>query len=120
MAIPWGISFHCDLDDCLLSMITDPNKLKFWMKGLVADIQMTAFGECQSIYFGEAPDKCGWTIHQYLTTSNITCHFCDSGKAFIDIFTCKSDIPNLKERIEQNLFHNLKPSKIKIDVLKIY
>lgn len=40
------------------------------------------------VHFGKG-NKAGYTYSALITTSNVVCHFCDDGKFFADIFSCK-------------------------------
>lgn len=114
----WGVSFHYDLKGCDMNLITNKDKLKFWVKALVADIEMKAFGEPLIEHFGEPnSNKEGYTVVQLIETSNIIAHCNDhTGESYIDIFTCKL-VDNLEQRIEQNLFKWFNPIHITYQTL---
>lgn len=114
----WGVSFHIDCRACDANIINDKEKLKNWVKRLVVDIDMKAYGEPQIVWFGEAgSNKEGFTVVQLIETSNIIAH-CNSSDAsmYLDVFTCKI-IDNLEEKIEQNIFEWFKPAHITISKL---
>lgn len=87
----WGYHLILDCKACDRYRITDPAKLDSWVKKLVEEIDMVAYGEPQIVHFGnKEPHLTGYTVLQLIETSSITAHFCDeSGDAYIDIFSCK-------------------------------
>jgi S-adenosylmethionine/arginine decarboxylase-like enzyme len=71
-----------------------------WVSDLVKEIDMVAYGDPQIIHFGKNdPKLAGWTVLQFIETSNITAHFCDAeGDAYIDVFSCKYFDKDVVER----------------------
>lgn len=70
------------------NLVTDDKYLTKWVKSLVNEIEMVAYGEPQVVHFGNG-DLAGWTVMQLITTSNINAHFNDvDGSAYVDIFSC--------------------------------
>jgi S-adenosylmethionine/arginine decarboxylase-like enzyme len=108
---PWGHHLILDVSDCDKSKITDPVFLAQWVKGLVKEIDMVAYGEPMVTHFGtEAEHLTGWTVIQLITTSNINAHFNDnSGSAYIDVFSCKEYDASI---VLKNINENFKPSFI--------
>ena len=86
----WGYHLILDVADCDQDFITNPDQLSAWVKELVQDIKMVAYGEPQILHFGHNADHLeGWTVLQLIETSNITAHFCDNTReGYIDIFSC--------------------------------
>jgi S-adenosylmethionine/arginine decarboxylase-like enzyme len=70
--------------------VCDKEKIIEFVKELVEVIEMKAHGEPRVEHFGEGK-LAGYTLVQLITTSSITCHFCDESKDFyFDLFSCKS------------------------------
>jgi S-adenosylmethionine/arginine decarboxylase-like enzyme len=108
---PWGYHLILDVSGCDKSKITDPIFLTQWVKGLVKEIDMIAYGEPQVVHFGEEEERLtGWTVIQLITTSNISCHFNDNdGSAYIDVFSCK---PYDASIVLNNIYDNFKPETV--------
>ena len=85
----WGWDLALDAGCCNRLKICDAENIRAFSKELVEAIDMEAFGECQVVHFGK-DDKCGYTMVQLITTSNIVCHFSeDSSSLFLNVFSCK-------------------------------
>jgi hypothetical protein len=56
---------------------------------LIKAVDMLKHGNSQMEHFGNG-GATGWTYSQLITTSNLCIHFCDDGKMFFDLFSCKS------------------------------
>lgn len=118
MANCWGVSFSIDCRQCDGNIINSKEKLESWVKQLVKDIEMVAYGEPQIVWFGEkGSNKEGFTVVQLIETSNIICH-CNSSdnSMYLDLFTCKI-MDNLQEKIEKNLFDWFNPVHITLTKL---
>lgn len=114
----WGISLHYDLKSCNYNFIMDPEYLRNWMINFVDNVLlMKRYGECEVCYFGELPDKQGYTLIQKLTTSNVVLHCNTTGDCYLDVFTC-SVIDNLKESVETDLFKNFQCKSLKYTKLE--
>ena len=86
----WGYHISLELANCDINTVNDPIYLDQWVKQLVKDIDMVAYGEPQIVHFADnCPVKAGWTVSQLIETSNIMVHFLDNGDAYVDIFSCK-------------------------------
>lgn len=78
-----------DLARCCRCSISSDAHVKNFIKRLVKDIDMVAYGPCHVHKFGSG-NKAGLSAFQLIETSNISAHFCDeTGDAYIDIFSCK-------------------------------
>ncbi len=85
----WGQSLSIDLRECDNSLLTNPEKLKEFSKGICKEIDMVPFGEPIIKRFGEGSLE-GYSMIQFIMTSSITVHLDEFGnRAFIDIFSCK-------------------------------
>ena len=87
------MGYHLILDckNCDKAKITDPNNIREFVKTLVEEIDMVAFGEPIIEHFAEhEPKAAGYSLVQLIQTSALMGHFVDSnGDAYIDIFSCK-------------------------------
>ena len=65
--------------------------IKAFVQDLVKRIDMVAYGEPETPYFAAAdPNKGGYSLNQFIETSNITGHFVtERGEIYLDIFSCK-------------------------------
>jgi len=87
----WGYHLILDCGGCDKSSITSPDIIRKFSETLVERIKMVPYGDPQIIHFGHnSPHLTGWTLLQFIETSNILAHFCDmSGEGYIDIFSCE-------------------------------
>ena len=85
----WGWDCAIDGGCCNPLKIRDAENIKAFSKELVEAIDMEAYGEPTILHFGK-DDKCGFTLVQLITTSNIVCHFSeDTSSLFLNVFSCK-------------------------------
>ena len=87
----WGQHLIVDASGADFNMITDRENHALFLKQLVKDIDMVAYGEPLIEHFAtHDPDKAGYSIVQLIETSNITAHFVDKdGSVYLDVFSCK-------------------------------
>lgn len=113
----WGYHAILDCAGCDQEAITNPEKLKAWVQDLVAEIEMVPYGDPQIIHFGHnAEHLTGWTVLQFIETSNILAHFCDSSReGYIDVFSC---MPYDIEIVKANIEKHFKPDNIKVTYLE--
>lgn len=88
----WGYHLILDCADCS-DQITSYEAIYDFVKKLVKDIDMVAYGEPRIVEFGSG-NKAGYTLDQLIETSNITGHFVpDNGNGrsdmYLDVFSCK-------------------------------
>jgi S-adenosylmethionine/arginine decarboxylase-like enzyme len=84
----WDLAVDCA--NCDLAKITDADHIKRFVKELVEDIEMVAFGEPIVEKFGEA-HLAGYSLVQLIQTSCITAHFADANSsAYFNVFSCKA------------------------------
>lgn len=89
----WGRSVSVDLHEYDVELLTNPNAIKKFVRGLVKVLKMKRHGPTRIEKFGSGKLK-GWSAMQFIKTSSITIHCDDKGKrAFIDIFSCKKYNP---------------------------
>lgn len=96
----FGWELILNLYDCDIDIISSAEKIQQYAKELCVVIDMIAYGEPQTPYFGE---KCthtkGYSLLQFVETSSITGHFSEgTGAAYINIFSCK---PYDKEKAKE-------------------
>ncbi len=87
----WGYHLILDCKKCDVKKIGDSKNIALFVKKLVAEIEMKAYGEPVIQHFAVADPKTGgYSLMQLIETSSITGHFVDeNGDAYIDIFSCK-------------------------------
>lgn len=100
---PWGYQLILNAKDCNDKLKDKDSIIKF-NDYLIQSIDMEKVGEPILQYFDKLGDKNGWTLFQMISTSSITIHFCDNGKAFFDIFSCKKFDPNIVYNIITEFF----------------
>ncbi len=85
----WGYHLILDCAGCNHNAITNYENVYSFVKQLVKDIDMVAYGEPQIVNFGSG-DKAGFTLIQLIETSNISCHFVNElDQMYLDVFSCK-------------------------------
>lgn len=85
----WGYHLIVDIAGCNNDAITSYDIIYKFVKELVKDIDMVAYGEPQIVKFGSG-NKLGYTLVQLIETSNICAHFVDEDNTgYIDVFSCK-------------------------------
>lgn len=112
----WGYHLILDCQGCDRSEIGSKENLKAFIKNLVEEIDMKAYGEPVIEHFAtHADDKAGFSLVQLIETSSITGHFVDmNGDAYIDIFSCKPFSIDTAKSVVNRHFH---PQKIKVHFL---
>jgi len=85
----WGLLSSIDIDGCPLERIADEEVVRAFAKQICEVIDMKAFGDTLVVHFGSGEVE-GFSLVQLIETSLISGHFAnESGRAFIDIFSCK-------------------------------
>lgn len=112
----WGYHLILDCQGCDRKEISNRENLKAFIRSLVEEIDMKAYGEPVIEHFAtHADDKAGYSLVQLIETSSITGHFVDSnGDAYIDIFSCKPFSIETAKGVVTKYFH---PQKIKVHYL---
>lgn len=90
----WGYHLVLNCADCDTNAIDDHDNIRNFVKQLIEDIDMVAYGEPRIVKFGSG-NKAGYTLDQLIETSNIMGHFVpDNGAgrsdAYLDVFSCKT------------------------------
>jgi len=91
---PWGFHLVVDAVKCDLAAIKSKSTIAAFVKHLVKEIDMKAYGPPRIVRFGDG-NKMGYTLVQLIETSNITAHFSEeTGNAYLDVFSCKPFQPD--------------------------
>lgn len=110
----WGQEVLVDCRRC-----NDNIKNKRVIEGFIAElcdrIGMVAVGKPVLVHVDDLGDKNGWTAFQMIKTSAIVAHFCDSGDAFFDVFSCKDIDQDTVETIIYAWFSPLLMRAKKVD-----
>ena len=86
----WGYHLVLDCAELDQNAITSYATIYNFVKTLVKDIDMVAFGEPQIVRFGHS-GKEGYTLVQLIETSNICAHFVEEDNTvYLDVFSCKT------------------------------
>lgn len=86
----WGYHTCLDCSGMNPESIRSEENIYNFIKQLVKDIDMVAYGEPQIVRFGHG-DKFGITATQLIETSNICIHFVEENNTgYFDIFSCKT------------------------------
>ncbi len=98
---PWGYHLILDCKGCDIGAITSKEILTEFVKVLVKDIDMKAYGEPILEYFAEHnPDAAGYSLLQLIETSSITGHFVTkNGDCYLDVFSCKYFDPKIARKV---------------------
>jgi S-adenosylmethionine/arginine decarboxylase-like enzyme len=86
----WGYHLIVDARDCDLNAIRSKETIRAFVKELVKEIDMVAFGPPQIVMFGTGNKK-GYTLVQLIETSCISAHFVEEfNDVYLDVFSCKA------------------------------
>ena len=100
----WGYHLILDASGCDHDAITSHDTIYNFVKKLVVDIDMVAYGEPQIVNFGSG-NKAGYTLVQLIETSNICAHFVNEhDHMYLDVFSCKQFDPNAVAVLVQEFF----------------
>lgn len=112
----WGFHLMLDCSNCDKSAITDEAHIKNFIKTLVKDIDMVAYGEPMVAHFAtHDPGKAGFSFCQMIETSNISGHMVDSnGDFYLDVFSCK---PFSNEAVQNLVNRFFNPRKIRVNYI---
>ena len=101
----WGMAVAVDLEECDPEIIRSADKLKLFLKQIVKEIDMKAFGEPTVVHFGDNQDVSGYSIAQLIETSLISGHFAEkTNSAYLDVFSCKEFDPNTAANFCKDFF----------------
>ena len=109
----WGYHLLLDCTAGNLDLVQSKENIHSFIKQLVKDIDMVAFGEPWIERFAtHDPQKTGISFCQMIETSNITGHFIDKdGNFYLDVFSCKPFDNDTVMNLVQTYFE---PKKIRM------
>jgi len=111
---PWGFSLLLNASGCDHDALTSSEIITKFVKQLVEEIDMVAYGEPQIVNFGTG-NKAGYTLVQLIETSNICAHFVNSlDEIYLDVFSCK---PFSQEHVIEVFKEYFKPTDYTCEVL---
>jgi len=85
----WGYHLMIDASGCN-DNIKEKQKIIKFVEELVPAIDMIAVGEPMIKYFPDNGKNKGYSMTQFIETSDITCHFIENDKSlYLDVFSCK-------------------------------
>lgn len=92
----FGMEVVLDIENCDLTVITDPDALKQYIAELVDRIKMVPFGPTWLQHFGHAnPATSGYTAVQLIETSSIVVHVTEGPRGVhINVFSCRPFDPD--------------------------
>ncbi|MFW6255955.1 MAG: S-adenosylmethionine decarboxylase [Candidatus Sumerlaeota bacterium] len=104
--VTFGWELIIDLYDCDQKRISTAEDIQNYARQLCDVIEMKAYGEPQTPYFGENNEHTkGYSLLQFIETSSITGHFSEgTGAAYINIFSCKPYSVEKAEAFTQEYF----------------
>lgn len=104
MADYWGYHTILDAAGCDPESIRSSENIYNFVKDLVKEIDMVAYGEPQIVNFGSG-NKAGYTLVQLIETSNICAHFVEENNTmYLDVFSCKPYDPQLVVEVAKKWF----------------
>jgi len=111
----WGYHLTVDASNCNPEALRSKKIITDFVKTLVSDIDMVAYGAPRIVMFGEGNKK-GYTLIQLIETSNISAHFVEeTNDIYFDIFSCKSFDPKIAIKVIDDYFQ---PKKTKVRFIK--
>jgi S-adenosylmethionine/arginine decarboxylase-like enzyme len=102
----WGYHLIVNAAKCDAKAMSDKDVIYKFVKELVKEIDMVAYGEPQIVRFGTG-NKAGYTLVQLIETSNICVHFADENREiYLDVFSCKEFEPKIVLNVLKKYFKN--------------
>ena len=100
----WGYHMMLDASKCNPDAIRSKKTIAAFVKELVNAIDMIAFGKPRIVMFGSGNKK-GYTLVQFIETSDITAHFVEeTNDVYLDVFSCKTFDPKVAIRVFDKYF----------------
>lgn len=100
----WGYHTILDGAQCDGESIRSYDNIYNFVKDLVKEIDMVAYGDPQIVDFGSG-NKAGYTLVQLIETSNICAHFTNEDNCvYLDVFSCKPYDPQKVVEVAQKYF----------------
>lgn len=110
----WGYHLMLDCSGCN-NNIKSKDSIYSFVKELVKEISMEAYGEPIIEFMLPGNVKQGHTLLQLITTSNICAHFVDiDNTAYIDIFSCKEFNIDQAKKVVSKFFD---PKKMRVNFI---
>lgn len=101
----WGISAAIDLHNCSPEKVRSAEAIKQFVEELCELIEVTRFGECVVVHFGEKEEIAGFSMTQLIETSLISGHFVNqTNNIFLDVFSCKYFDPEVVAKKSADFF----------------
>lgn len=112
----WGFHLMLDCSNCNKEAIGNEDNIKTFIKTLVKDIDMVAYGDPMVAHFAtHDPDKAGYSFCQMIETSNITGHMVDkNGDFYLDVFSCK---PFSNDTVKELVNKFFNPKKVRVNYI---
>lgn len=86
----WGVDTAIDLFDCDPVAIRDAPTIKAFTLALCDQIAMRRYGDPRLVHFGQDERVSGFSLSQFIETSDISAHFINQSNAVcLNIFSCK-------------------------------
>lgn len=107
----WGISTAIDLHNCDPVLVRSADAIKQFVVELTDLIDVTRFGECTVVHFGEKPEIAGFSMTQLIETSLVSGHFVnETNDIYLDVFSCKYYDPDVAADFAKTFFkaHDVK------------
>jgi len=100
----WGYHLIIDAAQCDPDAIRSKETIRAFVKELVKEIDMVAYGAPRIVKFGVG-QTAGYTLVQLIQTSNITAHFSEeTNNVYFDLFSCKSFHPKIATKVFDEYF----------------
>lgn len=101
----WGVSTAIDLKHCDPELVRSAEAIKQFVVELTDLIDVTRFGECTVVHFGEKPEIAGFSMTQLIETSLVSGHFVNETNAiYLDVFSCKYYDPDVAAEFSKKFF----------------
>ena len=111
----WGYHLTVDAAKCDPAAIRSKSTIAQFVKKLVKEIDMVAYGAPRIVHFGTG-NKAGYTLVQLIETSDITAHFAEeTNDVYFDVFSCKPFSPKDAIRVIKEYFS---PTKTRVKFFK--
>ncbi|MEW5896210.1 MAG: S-adenosylmethionine decarboxylase [Nanoarchaeota archaeon] len=89
---------------CDQSLLKDPAAIQRFVKQLATKLKMHRVGPTEIKRFGHGKLH-GYSMMQFIETSSITAHFDEvGGRAFLDVFSCRTYNPKIIAKFSQKFF----------------
>jgi len=111
----WGISTAIDLKNCDPVLLRSADAIRQFVVELTDLIDVTRFGECTVVHFGERPEIAGFSMTQLIETSLVSGHFVNAtNDIYLDVFSCKYYDPDVAADFSKQYF---KAAEMKVQPL---